>query len=242
MAPKKGDGNKKGKSPAKKQVPQVSPPQSSSDDESWAMLRQFQDKKAIWEAKGLERQGPKYSEATPRRSARDTKGRHRAKMRAITLELTKRFDALEAEQGHEVGGQNMDEGPSAAPLGSGERKRRRMEAADYQDAFEGRSYGHDPYDEPSTSSQGAVGAPRTAVDTGSEYKATHNTLSQSASWPWFGGLQQPIASPNPCASSPMMWPGGFCPPISPQWFGWGMPFTNPIKRLSPSESKNLGTQ
>ena len=101
----KGGGNKKGKSPARKRVvPQVSPPQSFSDDESWVLLKELQAKMAGLEAKRAERPAPRGSETTPRRSARDTKGRRRADIRAITLELTKRFDALESEQGRESEG------------------------------------------------------------------------------------------------------------------------------------------
>ena len=103
MLLKKGGGNKKGKAPAKRQaVPQVSPPQSSSDEESWVMLRELQDKVANLEAKKLERQGPRGSEVTPRHSARDTKGCRKAEMRALTQDLMRRFDALESEQDHKV--------------------------------------------------------------------------------------------------------------------------------------------
>ncbi|XP_072849321.2 uncharacterized protein LOC140705452 [Pogona vitticeps] len=159
MSPKKGGGNKKGKSPARRQaVPQVSPPQSSSDDESWVLLKELQAKMAGLEAKRAERPTPRGSDTTPRRSARDTKGRRRAEIRAITLELTKHFDALESEQGRETEGRMADEGSAAGAVGTGGRKRRRTMATDGQDPGEGTSVSHDPYDKPSTSGPGAAEA------------------------------------------------------------------------------------
>ena len=206
------------------------------------MLKDLQAKVANLEAKKLERQALRDRKVTPRRSDRDTKGRRRAEMRALTQDLMRRFDALESEQDHKVEGQNMDKGSTAAPMGTGGQKRKRMEAADCQDAEEGTSYGHEPFDEPSTSLQGAVEAPGTSGATYSEYEATHNTQGQSATWPWAGGLQQTFASPNPCTSPPMTSPGGFWPSINPHWFGWGMPYANATKTAPASEGKNLGAK
>ena len=54
-ATQKRGGSKKGKAPVKRQVvPQVSPPQSSSDEESWDMLKDLQAKVANLEAKKLD--------------------------------------------------------------------------------------------------------------------------------------------------------------------------------------------
>ncbi|XP_078249656.1 uncharacterized protein LOC140704835 [Pogona vitticeps] len=117
-----------------------------------------------------------------------------------------------------------------------------METADSQDAAEGTSGRYSPYDEPSTSSQGAVEASGTARAVSGEYGGAHNAASQSASWPWLGGLQQPFASPNACTTPTMAWPGGFWPPMGPQWFGWGMPVATPLKSASASEGKNSATQ
>uniref|UniRef100_A0ABM5GIN4 Uncharacterized protein isoform X2 n=1 Tax=Pogona vitticeps TaxID=103695 RepID=A0ABM5GIN4_9SAUR len=158
MPPKKGGGNKKGKAPAKRRpAPQVSPPRSSSDEESWAAIRDLQAKVAILEAKKREKQAPGGGEVTPRRSARDTKGRRRAEMRAMTQELTRRLNAVDSEQEQDGDGWNVDKGTTSGGA-TGGRKRKRNEAADCAGVAEGTSAGYDPYDEPSTSSQGAFEA------------------------------------------------------------------------------------
>ena len=51
MTSHKAQGNRKGKQPAKKRLaPQVSPPQSSSDEESWPVWQQLQEKISALEA------------------------------------------------------------------------------------------------------------------------------------------------------------------------------------------------
>ena len=243
MPPKKGGGKKKGKAPAKKPVvPQVSPPHSSSDEESWAMLKDLQAKVASMEAKKLERQAPKGDEITPRRSNRDTKGRRRAEMRAMTRDLMKRFDALEAEQGQDDDGRKSDDGSPAAHLATRGRKRARTEANEDQYAAEGVSCGLDPYGEPSTSARGMVEAAGTARAVSGEYGGTHSAGSQLAAWPWLGGLQQPSASPNFYTTPNMAWPGGFWPSMGPQWCGWGMPGASPLNSGTASEGKYLASQ
>ena len=148
MPPKKGGGKKKGKNPVKRQaIPQRSPPQS------WAMLRELQAKVASMEAKRSERQAPRCEEVTPRRSARESKGKRRAELRKLACELTRRFDAIESEQGREFERQDGGEGTSTAPSGTGGQKRR-TEATSNLDAAEGTSWGYDPYDEPYEDTQG----------------------------------------------------------------------------------------
>uniref|UniRef100_A0ABM5GIN9 Uncharacterized protein isoform X1 n=1 Tax=Pogona vitticeps TaxID=103695 RepID=A0ABM5GIN9_9SAUR len=192
MPPKKGGGNKKGKAPAKRRpAPQVSPPRSSSDEESWAAIRDLQAKVAILEAKKREKQAPGGGEVTPRRSARDTKGRRRAEMRAMTQELTRRLNAVDSEQEQDGDGWNVDKGTTSGGA-TGGRKRKRNEAADCAGVAEGTSAGYDPYDEPSTSSQGAFEAscatgavPDPAfpgIGTGSQGSARGAAVRSMADW------------------------------------------------------------
>ncbi|XP_078236604.1 uncharacterized protein LOC144584403 [Pogona vitticeps] len=151
MPPKKGGGRKKGKAPARSQVrsPQ-SPLQSSSEDESWAMLRELHSKVAHMEAQRFEKRAPGGDEVTPRRSARESKGKRKAELKALTTELTRRFAVLESEQGHEIGGHDGTEGTSPEQLDNRGRKRRKTEAARNMEAGEGTSYGYDPYEDPAT--------------------------------------------------------------------------------------------
>ena len=54
MTSRNGRGTSKGKTPAKKIiVPQVSPQQSSSDEESWPIWKDLQEKKSVLEAQEL---------------------------------------------------------------------------------------------------------------------------------------------------------------------------------------------
>ena len=85
-------------------------------------------------------------------------------------------------------------------------------------------------------------APGTSGAAYGEYRDTHNTQGQCSTWLWVGGMQQPYASPDLYTTPPMTWPGGFCPPISPLWFGWGMPYANPDKTGSASVGKNAGAK
>ena len=161
-------------------------------------------------------------------------------MRALTHDLTKCFDALEHDQVGEVG-HDIGEGTSVAPLEPRRRKCIRMEEPNDLDDGEGTSYGLDQYEEPSTGAQATAEVAGSAVDIRGEYNATHNTSGRPASWPWFGGRQQQEVAPNISNSPPWMWPGVFWPPVNPQWFGWGMPFTSPIEPRSNLEGKNFGT-
>ena len=242
MPPKKGGGNKKGKAPAKRRpVPQVSPPGSSSDEESWAAIKELQAKVAILEAKKKEKQAHRGSEVTPRCSTRDTKARRRAEMRAMTQELTRRLNAVDSEQEQEGDGWNVDEETTSGGA-TGGRKRKKNEASDGAGAAAGTSAEFDPYDEPPTSSQGAFEASSAAGVVMGEYESLPNALSQHTHWPWAGGPQQALASPSAGVSPPMMCPGGFWPPVSPQWFGWGMPFPNSGQPTAAADGKSVGAQ
>ena len=64
---------------------QQSPVQSSSDEESWAMLRELHAKVASMEAKRFEKRAPSGDEVTPHRSARESKGKRRAELKALTV-------------------------------------------------------------------------------------------------------------------------------------------------------------
>ncbi|XP_072854614.2 uncharacterized protein LOC140706831 [Pogona vitticeps] len=161
MPPKKGGGKKKGKDPVRRKVArQQSPSQSSSEEESWAMLKELQAKMANMEAMRLERQASGGNEVTPRRSSRKSKGKRKAELKALTCELTRRFDVFESEQGQEQGDQDGGEGTSMESWNTGGRKRRRTGAASSADAGEGTSYGYDPYDDTATYTPGAAEAMR----------------------------------------------------------------------------------
>uniref|UniRef100_A0ABM5FLU3 Uncharacterized protein isoform X2 n=1 Tax=Pogona vitticeps TaxID=103695 RepID=A0ABM5FLU3_9SAUR len=100
MAPKKGGANKKGKQPAKrKATPQVSPPQSSSDEESWPIWKQLQEKISALEAEKMATQLRQDGDYQPRRSTRDSSGHRRAKLKALASDLMERFNVLEADRG-----------------------------------------------------------------------------------------------------------------------------------------------
>ena len=189
------------------------------------------------EAKGLERQATSGGEFSPRRSARKSKGKRRADLKALTCELTRRFDMLESEQGHEQGDQDVGEGTSAEPLDKGRSKRRRTGAASSVEAGEGTSYGYDPYEDPATYTPGAAEAVRN--EKRGEYEGTHSTVAQGVYWPWCDGQQQSRGFPNMGMTSPMAWPGGFWPQVAPQWFGWGMPFSTPEKHGSTKEGREF---
>ena len=84
MTLQKGQGTKKGKQPARKRpVHQVSPPQSSSDEESWPVWKELQEKISALEAQTLTRQFPQMSEVLPHRSAREIKKHHKMKLKAM---------------------------------------------------------------------------------------------------------------------------------------------------------------
>ena len=201
------------------------------------MLWELHSKVASLEAKRFQKQSVKGSEMTPRRSARESKGKRRAELRALTSELTRRFDVIESEQGGESARQERGGDTSAESIGTGGHKCGRMEAAKDLDPSEGTSYGFDPYDEPMACTQGTVEASRNGKK--GEYDAAHNTTSPGVSWPWFNGPQQSICSSNMGFPLPMAWPGGFWPPVAQQWFGWGIPGTGPDKTGPSKECKDL---
>ena len=103
MISRKGQGTRKGKQPAKKRpAPQVSPPQSSSDKESWPVWQKLQEKISALEAQREAWQAPQCCETQPRRSARETKGQRKAKLKAMAQYLMDRFIVLEYEQGPDI--------------------------------------------------------------------------------------------------------------------------------------------
>ena len=100
MNPKKGLGKSKGKQPAKKlAAPQVSPSQSSSDEECWPLLQQLQTKIAPFEAKRMVQ-----SAANPNKGAlaRKVKSHKWAKIKALTENLMSHFAAVESN--HQASG------------------------------------------------------------------------------------------------------------------------------------------
>uniref|UniRef100_A0ABM5G3U9 Uncharacterized protein isoform X2 n=1 Tax=Pogona vitticeps TaxID=103695 RepID=A0ABM5G3U9_9SAUR len=114
MGPKKGSGPSKGKAPAKKRpAPQVSPQPSSSDEESWPIWQELQGKILALEAQKSVQKVPTPS-VVPRKSARESKGKRKAKLAALAQELMQRCDALESLQVTAGDEQEADEGPSAA--------------------------------------------------------------------------------------------------------------------------------
>ena len=93
---RKDQGTWKGKQPTKKRpAPQVSPPESSFNEESWPTWQQLQEK---CEAKIQVRKAPQPSKAQVHHSAREAKSHHRAKLRAIADDLMSRFAILETKQ------------------------------------------------------------------------------------------------------------------------------------------------
>ncbi|XP_078247520.1 uncharacterized protein LOC144588466 [Pogona vitticeps] len=99
MALRKSQGNKKGKQLPKKQpVPQVSPPQSFLDKESWPIWQQLQNKIAALKAARSAKTTLQSTEVHLHRSARESKGHRRAKLRTLANILMTRFAILEAEQ------------------------------------------------------------------------------------------------------------------------------------------------
>ncbi|XP_078242407.1 integrase/recombinase xerD homolog isoform X1 [Pogona vitticeps] len=114
MGPKKGSGPSKGKAPAKKRpAPQVSPQPSSSDEESWPIWQELQGKILALEAQKSGQKVPTPS-VVPRKSARESKGKRKAKLAALAQELMQRCDALESLQVTAGDEQEAEEGPSAA--------------------------------------------------------------------------------------------------------------------------------
>ncbi|XP_078241896.1 uncharacterized protein LOC144586845 [Pogona vitticeps] len=124
------------------------------------MLKELHYKVASMEAKRFEKRAPSGEEVTPRRSARESKGKRRAELKALTCELTRRFDVIESEQGQELGVHDEDESTSKGSMEDRGRKRRRTEAASNEEAGEGTSYGYDPYEDPATYTPGAADTAR----------------------------------------------------------------------------------
>ena len=107
MATRKGQGNKKGKQPARNHpAPQLSPPQSTSDEESWPIWQQLQDKMAAFKAARIAKRTPQPSEVQLHWSARDSKSHRRAKLKALAENLMHMFTVFEAEQQAEGAAKN----------------------------------------------------------------------------------------------------------------------------------------
>ena len=89
MAGRKGLSPQKGKQPIKKRkASQLSPVQSSSDEEAWPIWQEMQEKiSATWPA------GVQLC-----RSAREAKSHKRARLRVMAHELTQRFAVLKSAQ------------------------------------------------------------------------------------------------------------------------------------------------
>uniref|UniRef100_A0ABM5GQZ0 SGNH hydrolase-type esterase domain-containing protein n=1 Tax=Pogona vitticeps TaxID=103695 RepID=A0ABM5GQZ0_9SAUR len=149
MPPKKGNGNRKGKNPVKKQVVVQQPTElSSSDDESWALLQELHAKVANMEARRFERQVDRSKDITPRRSPRESKGKRKGELRALTSELMRRFDVLESEQGRKSPGCAGDRSTVAEATERVGRKHRRVEAVEEADPGEGTANEGCHYEDP----------------------------------------------------------------------------------------------
>ena len=99
MAARKGQGTtQRGKQRARKRpVPELSPPQSSSDEESWPIWQKLQQR---MDALGGARAGQAPAAQggrQPRRSTRDARGHRRAKLRALAQDIHNKLAVLEAE-------------------------------------------------------------------------------------------------------------------------------------------------
>ncbi|XP_078244774.1 uncharacterized protein LOC140704290 isoform X2 [Pogona vitticeps] len=98
MSARKLQGNQKGKQRARKRpVPELSPPQSSSDEEAWPVWQKLQQQVAALERARLARAPPARGGEQPRRSTRDAKGHCRAKLWAIAQDIKSKVAILEAE-------------------------------------------------------------------------------------------------------------------------------------------------
>nr|XP_020667984.1 uncharacterized protein LOC110089341 [Pogona vitticeps] len=115
MVPRKGVGTKKGKQPAKRrQVTQVSPPQSSSDEESWPVWQKLQNKIATLEAQTLGKQPSQPGKGQQRRSARESKSHRRARLRVVARKLTQRCASLESAQSMDASARRDQDGATVA--------------------------------------------------------------------------------------------------------------------------------
>uniref|UniRef100_A0ABM5FV92 SGNH hydrolase-type esterase domain-containing protein n=1 Tax=Pogona vitticeps TaxID=103695 RepID=A0ABM5FV92_9SAUR len=99
MAAHKGQGTtQRGKQHARKHpVPELSPPQSSSNEESWPIWQKLQQR---MDALGGARAGQAPAAQggrQPRRSTRDARGHRRAKLRALAQDIHNKLVVLEAE-------------------------------------------------------------------------------------------------------------------------------------------------
>uniref|UniRef100_A0ABM5FIC5 Core-binding (CB) domain-containing protein n=1 Tax=Pogona vitticeps TaxID=103695 RepID=A0ABM5FIC5_9SAUR len=98
MSARKLQGNQKGKQRARKRpVPELSPPQSSSDEEAWPVWQKLQQQVAALERARLARAPPARGGEQPRRSTRNAKGHCRAKLWAIAQDIKSKVAILEAE-------------------------------------------------------------------------------------------------------------------------------------------------
>ena len=93
----------------------MSPPQSSSDEESWPVWQQLWGKKPALEAEREVRQAPQTCRAQPCCLARKAKSHRRAKLRDIADDLITRFDSLEAKWLAEEAPRREDKGAATTP-------------------------------------------------------------------------------------------------------------------------------
>ena len=218
MAPKKGGANKKGKQPAKrKATPQVSPPQSSSDEESWPIWKQLQEKISALEAEKMATQLRQDGEYQPRRSTRDSSGHRRAKLKALASDLMERFNVLEADRGT--------------------RRNEMTESAGESSVFKSRHLERiSDVSLPATpanpeipdGSEDNVGIPQdTEADSSpstsmGQWNVNPYTYTPGITWPWAGASQPTPTTPSQGSSQIMGPAGAFWPYAMPPVCNWGM--------------------
>ena len=196
MASKKGRGNKKGKQPApKRQVPQLSPPQSSSDEELWPVLEELQQKLLALEACRVAVQVAQKSDVQPHRSARETKGIKKTRLKAIVQVLMDRCLALEAAQCQEAIEESLVMVPRRWSL-----EKRRSSMPGMPEPYFLFQEGNNRADEVSPSGSQHLDDSVGASTSAGESVFAPNTQAHSAAWPWAGGVSGCYSACTPYAT------------------------------------------